>query len=109
MRKLTITAAFLTIFAINGSVQAASFNCGYAKLPAEVAICQSGELHSLDEKMAAKYYRLKRRMPRGAWSNVQDEQRRWIRRRNACGYDKYCLEDSYVYRIRSLNHWLSEY
>ena len=91
------------------TAQSASFNCRYAKLAAEIAICQSRELHILDEKMAGKYVRLKQHLGGAVWRNLRNEQRHWQRRRNNCGYDNICIEDSYVYRIRALNHWLYEY
>ncbi len=105
MKKFVVTAVFFAVMA-GSSTQAASFNCRYAKLPVEVAICQSRELNRLDEIMARKYYRLKRRLGGNDWRELRSEQRRWQRRRNRCGYDRYCIEDSYVYRIRALNHWL---
>ena len=85
---------------------AASFNCRYAKLPVEVAVCQSRILGRLDERMARKYYRLKERAPYGAWREITREQKRWIRERNSCGYNEGCIEDAYYRRIDRLNLWL---
>ena len=108
MKKLFI-AAFFTTIAASSSTQAASFNCRYAKLPVEVAICQSVNLNRLDEIMSRKYYSLRDRTPGYIWQQIRGEQKRWIRRRNRCGYDDYCITGRYTARIRQLNFWLEDY
>ena len=109
MKKLIFTSMVFAFLASSPQVQATSFNCGYAKLPSEVAICQNVELGRLDEIMAEKYFTLKRRLSKINFRNLKNEQKRWQTRRNSCGYNRDCLEDSYVYRIRALTHWLVDY
>ncbi len=109
MKKLVFASIFFALTLSSNSASAASFNCSNAKLPAEVTICQNGELGRLDEIMASKYFRLKRNLPATRWRELLAEQRRWQVRRNDCGSEVYCLEDSYVYRLRALNHWVAEY
>ena len=101
---IATSMAVLAGTAISSS-QAASFNCRYAKLPAEVAICQSDTLSRLDERMAAKYYRLRRNLDHVDRAQLKDDQRFWLRQRNRCGYNLGCLEDSYYRRIDQLNRF----
>ncbi len=78
-----------------------SFDCGDADLPAEVAICENPELAELDEEMASLYFSL----PSGVRSEITQSQARWLRQRNACGYNFRCIERAYLQRIE----FLSEY
>jgi uncharacterized protein len=87
--------------------EAASFNCNYAKLPAEVAICQSPGLGELDEQMAQLYFGIVNYAPAWAASQIKSQQTRWLARRNACGYNDYCLTDAYQQRIGVLYGWQS--
>jgi uncharacterized protein len=88
---------------------AASFNCRYASLPAEVAICNSGQLHRLDERMASLYFGLKSDLPSdGVWE-LKQGQRRFISRRNACGYSKGCIANAYENRIDRLCSLADDY
>ena len=109
MNKVLLSAVCLGVFSFISSSEAASFNCKFAKLPSEVAICQNGDLHLLDEKMATKYFKLKQVAKKSDWTLILQEQRKWQKRRNKCGYAADCIEDSYVYRMRALDHWLYEY
>ncbi|MFO1033635.1 MAG: hypothetical protein U1E15_06020 [Hyphomicrobiales bacterium] len=94
--SIVALAAILTASAPAG---AASFNCRYAASPAEVAICNSGQLHQLDEEMASIYFGLKADLPRdGVW-DLKQGQRRFIARRDACGYSKGCISAAYQNRI----------
>jgi len=109
MKYFVFASIFFALIITGNNASAASFNCRNAKLPSEVAICQNGELGRLDKIMARKYFRLKRNLPTRHWRELLAEQRRWLVRRNNCGYEVYCLEDSYVYRLRALNYWVAEY
>jgi uncharacterized protein len=84
---ISISVAALALSVTAAPTRAQSFNCRYAKLPAEVAICQSPELRALDREMAADYFSLDVKRP--------ENQSRWLRRRNACGYDEACLLATY--------------
>lgn len=83
------------------TAQAQSFNCNYARLPAEIAICQDIELRQLDSIMASHYYNL----PGYAKTHERGEQKRWLARRNRCGYNAPCLRNEYVYRIGQLQQY----
>ncbi len=109
MKKLFLLTVLLATAAGASTTQAASFNCRYAKLPVEVAICQNDNLHVLDERMARKYFQLRDRLPGHLWREVRGEQKSWIRRRNRCGYDNYCITGRYTSRIRQLNRWLQDF
>lgn len=88
---------------------AASFNCRYAKLPSEVAICNSARLSGLDEEMAQLYFRLTNQAPGRAVRQIKNEQTNWLARRNSCGYDTSCLIHSYNRRIDRLYDWQSQF
>jgi uncharacterized protein len=100
-------------FALAGAVfllgaaeaRAQSFNCNYAASPAEVAICQDGQLGSLDQEMAQLYFDLINTAPPWAVRRIKSEQRRFIARRNACGYSGQCLLGTYRRRIAQLYVW----
>jgi hypothetical protein len=92
-RRLPRSLAFVAALVLIGMAswaapaRAQSFNCRHAKLPAEVAICQSPELRALDSEMATDYFSLDVKRP--------GNQARWLRRRNACGYNEPCLRAAY--------------
>ncbi len=109
MKKIIAASFTLALFLGTTTASAASYNCRYTKLAAEVEICQDGRLSRLDEQMAAKYFRLKNRLPRHLWRQVRYTQKGWLRSRNRCGYNFRCLENSYYSRIQGLNSWLRSY
>ncbi len=90
---------------------APSFNCSYARLPSEVAICQSGELGTLDSNMAGQYYSLMNdyAVPYRARQTIKREQINWLSGRNRCGYAFNCLQSSYWQRINRLSWWYAQY
>lgn len=100
-----LAAAFLALPALAGPAAAQSFNCNYAKLPTEVAICQDRELASADEEMATEYYQLTNAAPGWAVRQIKGEQRDWLPERNACGYDMQCIMGEYRWRLQQLGEW----
>jgi uncharacterized protein YecT (DUF1311 family) len=79
----------------------ASFDCAKATTPVEKTICGSLELASWDRSVAA------------AWSNLlrgrtakhpqfHEEQKRWLRERDACGTNVACIEDHLARRVGEL-------
>jgi uncharacterized protein len=105
---MRISAAILgviTATAFCAPAQAASFNCNRAQLPAEIAICGTGALHDLDERMAALYFELMDDAPGWAIRQIQAEQRRWLDIRNGCGYNIRCLRRQHLRRIDHLEDW----
>ena len=79
-----------------------SFNCAYAKLPVEIAICNSLELADLDVRMSRLFYRRKARLRAGEQRWLKSTQKSWLSTRNACGADTACIRQRYLERIRAL-------
>lgn len=96
-----ITAAVFTFLLLFTTlVYAAGFNCNYAKLPAEVLICQDQDLSNEDEAMSRVYYSLYNNLDPKK-SLLAKLQRAWLKKRNDCGYDKDCL--TYYYNLQFKN------
>lgn len=95
----------MVAFSWAGPADAQSFNCRYAKKPAEVAICQDGNLGRLDELMAATYFDVIYNLSPRKASIVKAEQSDFLRQRNRCGYNFECIAGSYNYRLRELCDW----
>lgn len=102
-RLLTVTIGVLV--AASAAEAQPSFNCRYAKLPAEVAICQSSELSELDRTMAQLYFSQLNRWTGDVRDDLQAFQQQWLEQRNACGYDHGCLSQSYYNQIQALQRW----
>ena len=99
------------IVATSGPAQAASnpsFNCRYAKNRTEYAICSSWRLARLDRRMAYWYGKAMLRasyFDQERW--VRGQQRRWLRWRNACGGNRWCIARKYRQRIRALRNYFT--
>lgn len=100
MFRLLLLSASLLLLSVVSS-QAQSFNCRYAKLPAEIAICDYPGLADLDLKMAERYYRI----PPHAKAYERRLQAQWLAHRNSCGYNEGCLEAAYRTRILYLREY----
>jgi hypothetical protein len=74
-----------------------SFSCAMATVPAELAVCDSTLLASLDVQMAELYGKA---LLNGGSKYIRDQQRSLLKRRNACGSDSSCLEQRYREEIR---------
>jgi uncharacterized protein len=84
--------------------QAASFDCGRARLPDEKAICADRGLSELDVEMAALYgVRMQIPMLMGAKGAAQDEQRAFLAARATCGANVACIRQAYERRNSVLN------
>ena len=80
-----------------------SFNCKYAQLPAETGICDNAVLAALDREMAAAYYSLRDRTSNARKrARLKNQQNRWLKQRNRCGYRVNCLRDQYETRLYQL-------
>jgi uncharacterized protein len=78
------------------------FNCSTAQEPAEIAVCDSAELGVLDREMNRLYF-VKRDGLKAAGKLVEadelrNDQRGFLKSRNACGYDVSCLTGLYKKR-----------
>ena len=105
LRSKLTAFAFLTFSGVcltSVASHAASFNCRYAKLPAEVAICRDSVLHQLDQDMSDSFYYLRPQLSGSTLSRLNRTQRSFISRRNACGSNASCLEGAYNTRIEAI-------
>jgi len=107
-RHIFLAATALILMSSAGTASAASFNCNYAQLPAEVAICNSQRLQDMDQQMASLYFRLTNTAPGWMSRKIKSEQRAWLGGRNACGYDQGCLRRAYRNRINQLENWVDQ-
>jgi uncharacterized protein len=103
----------LLLVVSTSSAGATSFDCSKAKNFAEHSVCVDGDLSRLDDALS-RIYRI-------ALERVTDkeelkaEQRKWLGKRDACGYSKAsnsyerkikqksCLQHAYHTRLRELN------
>ena len=97
-------AGMITLFAIAAGSQtkAQSFNCDLARTPDEVLICQDADLLRLDERLAAVYASVRRRLDVKDRRELEFEQASWLQSRKECGRNYHCVEDHYVRRIGQL-------
>jgi uncharacterized protein len=112
---LGLAAVIASTAAMTGtaSAEGPAFNCRYAKLAVEIAICDSSYLSSLDRRMSRTYYRVMN----SQWVKYEDPalgrrikrtHRRWIARRNACGYNEGCIArryENYIPELRAHLHY----
>ena len=84
-----------------------SFNCKYARKPAETAICDNGILAQLDREMATTYYALREATKNTRQrAQIKYRQKAWLVQRNNCGYRVNCLRDQYEARLYQLERAL---
>ena len=107
MRILKITLLILSSFTAMGSY-AASFDCARAVTVTEHKICNQLGLNDADVKMATSYNILKRLVPMGTRSVIQDEQVKWLRLRDQCRDNLRCLNDVYAMRQQRLDLYLQQ-
>lgn len=88
------------------NVHAASFKCENAKTKTEHAICEHRTLNDADVKMATTYNIIKRLVPMGTRSAIQDQQVKWLRLRDQCQDNVTCLSDVYKMRQQKLDIYM---
>ena len=93
-----LACAFLSICANPATAQSPSFDCGKARLPDEIAICQTPELAELDNVVAAAYAYLK--TTRGRAYADQIGIPTW-RLRQACQSEASCIRQRQIEAIRA--------
>jgi uncharacterized protein YecT (DUF1311 family) len=81
-----------------------SFNCEENIGATEQAICGSRTLSELDLRLAALYFETYGRVGKNEGQKLRDEQRAWLKTRNACLADAQCLESAYGQRIDALRN-----
>jgi len=85
------------------TAHAASFDCdGKALQPDEKAICDNRALNDADVKMVTTFDLLAGLFAMGNRGTLQDEQKAWLTKRQACGADISCLKAAYETRIQQL-------
>lgn len=84
------------------AADAASFDCNRARAPDEKAICASRALNDADVKMDTLFHVDAHLMAMGARGDLQDGQRTWLKRRQACRGDVRCLAKAYKDRLADL-------
>ncbi|WP_319517337.1 hypothetical protein [uncultured Martelella sp.] len=103
---LTLAASLFVVsgMALTGApAQAASFDCSASGLTAnEKTICANLTLNDDDVKMATMYTMLKGLFAMGMSGNMADNQKAWLKEREACGTDVACIEKAYDTRIDQL-------
>ncbi|UOS98243.1 lysozyme inhibitor LprI family protein [Xanthomonas arboricola] len=70
-----------------GGAWAASFDCKQARTAVEKRLCAVPALGNLDDQLDESYRALLESTPRTAVAGVRDQQRAWLRQRNACAQD----------------------
>jgi uncharacterized protein len=95
----------LTVALLSGAAQAQGFNCRYAKQPDEVRICDSDRLRALDERLSARFSRLRNELYGRERALLDREQASWLARRGRCRSDAECIENAYEQRLSELSRW----
>jgi len=103
MLALTVSLLATPSFFGASDANAASFNCSARNLTAnEQTICSDLQLNDDDVKMATMYTMLKGLFAMGVSGNMADDQRAWLKTREACGADVACISKAYKVRIGQL-------
>nr|WP_272210504.1 hypothetical protein [Marinicella sp. W31]MDC2876396.1 hypothetical protein [Marinicella sp. W31] len=100
---LALTLSMSAPFGGANEARAASFDCSASGLtPNEKTICANLTLNDDDVKMATMYTMLKGLFAMGVSGNMADDQKAWLKQREACGTDVSCIEKAYQVRIGQL-------
>jgi len=81
---------------------AASFDCTRARAPDEKAVCANRALNDADVRMDVLFHVDAHLMAMGGRGDLQDAQRTWLKRRQACKGDVRCLTRAYKDRLADL-------
>ena len=84
------------------AADAASFDCNRARTPDEKAICANRALNDADVRMDTLFHVDAHLMTMGARGDLQDAQRGWMHKRQACRGDVRCLARAYKDRLADL-------
>lgn len=99
--------AAVVVGATLATAEAASFNCARASLPIERRICETPALDRVDGEMGQLYNQLRRQLPPGRAAALRQQQRQWLRYRNAiCRLAVECLIVEYAERNAALERQL---
>jgi uncharacterized protein len=103
MRGLFASIALLAMSAVAHAGDYAPIDCNRASTPAERTICRNYALGQQEARMATLFEVTTSLVAMGQRGNIQDGQRDWLKKRDACGDDVGCLTRAYDTRIRELN------
>lgn len=79
-----------------------SFDCALARTTTEKTLCADKNLADLDRLMAKRYRTLRDARNFSQSQSLIASQKAWLKRRDACGSDRNCLQQRYATRIREL-------
>jgi uncharacterized protein len=105
-RKLTVGAVALSLLAASVPACAADYapiDCGKASSSTERTICGSYSLGQAEARMATLFGVVTSLVAMGQRGDIGDEQRKWLKERNACGNDTACIARAYQSRITALS------
>jgi uncharacterized protein YecT (DUF1311 family) len=111
--EIKVFVRFLFFMLLGGifSANAASFDCGQAKLVAEKAICADQKLSKLDEKIAHEYAKLMTIADPATSKLIQAHQREWLKLRDSpklLVLSHTNLKDLLSLRLRSLENSVTD-
>lgn len=95
------------LFAANAA-DYAPLDCAKARSPDERTICKSYALGQDEARLATLYAIATSLVGMGRRGDIEDQQRAWLKAREACGDGVACLADAYAARIRALNAVISD-
>ena len=81
----------------------APLNCSKAHSASEKAICKSYALGQDEARMATLYSIATSLVAMGRRGDIEEQQRAWLQKREACGSDIACLKSAYAKRIGELD------
>lgn len=106
MKRLLFIVAVGALLASSSVVTAGGYAplvCGKARSASEQAICKSYALGQDEARMATLYSIATSLVAMGQRGDIEDQQRAWLQKRDACGADTGCLKDAYAKRIGELS------
>lgn len=98
---LIVSGLLVPSIAVAGTY--APLDCSKARSPAEKAICKSYPLGQAEARMATLYAVATSLVAMGRRGDIEDQQRAWLKKREACGSRVSCLDRTYSERIAELN------
>jgi uncharacterized protein len=101
--SLSLTVALLLAGRPAKAAGYAPLDCRNAASPAEKAVCRSYSLGQSEARMATLFGIVTALVGMGQRGDIGDQQRQWIKTRDACGADTSCLAEAYKARIQALS------
>ncbi|WP_420895833.1 lysozyme inhibitor LprI family protein [Yersinia bercovieri] len=101
-KPIAIASLFMIALTPSLYASAASFDCKQAASIDEKTICADRTLSEKDVQMTTTYNLLKGLLLMGARGALQDEQGKWLKKRQQCGTNSTCLSQLYDQRIGTL-------